>query len=160
MNNGKFTLVKTGPETIDVEMEIVNSNKEYNVLSKDKEELTLQEVLQEIQEAEDVGAERYLIVEDGSSIGITEILMHNPRDGYAWIGLFIIKQELHHKGFGTRALNYIFEVLRERQVPVVRLGVIIDNELGHRFWIRQGFRAIEKKMSNENKEVMVYDKEL
>ncbi|MNN15761.1 Acetyltransferase (GNAT) family protein [compost metagenome] len=160
MNEYNIQFVSSSMDLIDMEVEIVNSNKEYNVLAKDKPVLSKEEVLQEIDEAYEVGAERFVIKEDNSFIGISEILMLNPKDGYPWIGLLMIKKDLHHKGYGTDVVREILAMLKAREVSAVRLGVLIDNEQGHRFWTKQGFHAIAKKISNEHKEVIVYEKEI
>ncbi|MNN37331.1 Acetyltransferase (GNAT) family protein [compost metagenome] len=107
-----------------------------------------------------MGAERYVIMDGNSFIGISEILMLNPKDGYPWIGLLMIKKDFHHKGYGTRIVREIISLLKARNMSAVRLGVLIDNEQGHRFWTKQGFQAVVKKISNEHKEVLVYEKEI
>ncbi|MNJ78000.1 hypothetical protein D3C77_756320 [compost metagenome] len=50
-------------------------------------------------------------------------------------------------------------MMRERQVEQFRLGVICENEPGHRFWKRQGMKPVKFTMK-DNKEIVIYEKKI
>jgi len=83
--------------------------------------------------------------------------MTNPGDGYTWLGLLEINKEHQSRGYGYQALNLFYEMMRKRQVRQFRLGVISENEPGHRFWKRQGMKPI-KISDADGREVVVYEK--
>lgn len=152
--------VASTPELQEMELDIINSNPYYNLVSKDKEQLTLTDVAEEIREVLQMGAERYLLRDGEMYIGIIDFLMENPRDEYPWLGFLIIRKDLQGRGYGTRALEMYFQMMKERQVTAVRLGVLLHNEPGHRYWTGQGFIAVDRVEMADGKMVVVYERRL
>jgi len=152
--------VKSSFDLFEVELAIVNSNRFFNLVSKDKEQLSSEDLLHEINESEKVGAERFVIKDNNQFVGIIEFLMNNPNDGYTWLGLLTIRNELQNKGYGKQALNEFYKIMKERQVNVFRIGVILENEPAHKYWRNQGFMEVSKKVMSDNKEIIVYEKNL
>ncbi|WP_164515148.1 GNAT family N-acetyltransferase [Paenibacillus lentus] len=152
-------LEKSNMSMIEVEASILNSDPYYNRIAKDKEILTMKEIKAEIHESLELGVERYLLKEEGEYVGILEILMRNPNDGYTWLGLLEIKKEHQGKGYGYKALNLFYDMMRVRQVERFRLGVISENKPGHRFWRRQGMKPVKFTMK-DNKEIVIYEKKI
>lgn len=155
-----INLVPSGVEQASIELEILNSDAWFNRISKDKEQFSMNDVLEEIQESLEIGAERFLIQDGEHDVGVMDYLMLNPNDGYPWLGLMLIKKEFQGKGYGKLALQGYEERMREQGVRVVRLGVLMANEPGHRFWKKQGFKEVEMKQMSDGKDVMVYEKQI
>lgn len=86
-------LEKSSLDLITIEEAIINSDINFNVLSKNKEILTIDEIIQEIKSAANIGAKRFLVKEDEEYIGIFEYLPINPSDQTTWLGLLLIKNE-------------------------------------------------------------------
>jgi len=145
---------------IEVEKTIMNSNPFFNLISNDKEELSPEEIKQEMLESQKIGAERYILQEEDHPIGILEYLMNNPNDGYPWLGLLVIKKEYQSQGYGVQALQGFYNIMEERQVKAFRIGVIVENGPAHRFWRKQGFMEVTKKRWKDRKEVIVYEKRI
>ncbi|WHX51009.1 GNAT family N-acetyltransferase [Paenibacillus woosongensis] len=152
-------LEKSTLNQIEIEAAILNSDPYYNRVAKGKEVLPMEEIRSEIQESLEIGAERYLLRVQQEYVGILEFLMKNPGDGYTWLGLLEIKKEHQSKGYGYKALNLFYSLMRERQVKQFRIGVISENEPGHRFWRRQCMKPV-KVTTADGKEVVVYEKHL
>jgi len=157
-----ITFVKSSLNMINIEMDIINSNKYFNLLSKGKEELTIEEITKEINQSIEIGAERYLIKDEDEYVGIIEFLMRNPNDGYPWLGLLVIKKELQHKGYGDQSLKEFYKFMQARNIRTFRIGVIIDNEAAHKFWRKHGFRELSKTSTTigDKKEVIMYEKNM
>lgn len=162
-------LIPSTLDMVEVEKTIMNSNPFFNLISKDKEELSPEEIEKEMFESQKIGAERYIIQEGDHSIGILEYLMNNPSDGYPWLGLLVIKKEHQSQGYGVQALQEFYNIMTERQVKAFRIGVIVGNEPAHRFWRKQGFMEVTKKRGfmevtkkrwMDHKEVIVYEKSI
>ncbi|KIL36441.1 hypothetical protein SD71_07445 [Cohnella kolymensis] len=143
-----------------IELRIHNSNPYFNKVSKDKEEFTAEEILEEIRNAAEVGAERYLIRDGERYVGIIEFLMTNPNDGKTWLGLLVIDQAYQSQGYGARSLQRFYEIMKERNVESFRIGVLKDNEPAHQFWNNQGFEPLEGERSIEGKQAVIYEKKL
>lgn len=152
-------LEKSTPSMIEVEASILNSDPFYNLVVKDKEILSMEEIIAEINESLELGVERYLLKVEDEYVGIMEILMKNPNDGYTWLGLLEIKKEHQSKGYGYKALNIFYDMIKVRQVEQFRLGVICENEPGHRFWRRQGMKPVKFTMK-DNKDIVIYEKKI
>ncbi|WP_242976057.1 hypothetical protein [Desulfosporosinus sp. FKB] len=67
--------------------QIVNSNKEYNLLSKSHAELTDAEILEMYESSKRIGAVMSYILVNGSPVGVIDYLIENPSDKLPWLGL-------------------------------------------------------------------------
>ncbi|RKP57983.1 GNAT family N-acetyltransferase [Cohnella endophytica] len=151
--------VETSINDIELELEIINSNMFFNVISKDKDKLTHEDLLTEITDSIQVGAERYLIKDKDKSVGVIEFLMKNPNDGFPWLGLLIVKKEFQNKGYGSKSLNEFYKIMSERKIKAFRIGVLLENEPAHFFWRKHGFIEVTTTMI-DNKEIMIYEKRI
>ncbi|WP_123041857.1 GNAT family N-acetyltransferase [Cohnella candidum] len=140
------------------ELEIHNTNRFFNRISKDKEQFTREEIEEEIRNAADFGAERFLIRDGDLSVGVIEYLMKNPNDGQTWLGLLVIRQDLHSRGYAKAALRKFYGVMREGGVTQFRIGVLENNDPAHAFWTRQGFRRLDGMKQVDGRNAVVYEK--
>lgn len=153
-------LIESTPELLDEELTILNSDSFFNQVSKDKELFTEEELIQEIKDGKELGAERFLIQEGDAYVGILEYLMKNPSDGYTWLGLLQIRKEAQSHGYGRQALQLFYDIMKGREVERFRLGVIAENEPGHRFWKKQGMVPVNSVINQDQKTIIVYEKEV
>jgi len=153
-------LVESTPELFDEEVDILNSDPFFNRISKDKDMYTKEEIIKELEDSKSIGAERFLIQKGDQYVGALEYLMKNPSDGYTWLGLLQIRKDVQAHGYGHRALQLFYDIMKERRVEQFRLGVIAENDPGHRFWKRQGMVPVKSTMNQDQKEIIVYEKEL
>lgn len=149
---------RTSQERLDTEVSILNSDPYYNFVTKDKERLSVEEIVDEIKDETGLGAERYFIKDGEDYIGIIDFLMKNPNDGCTWLGLLLIRKERQAQGYGKKSLDMFYGMMKERGVPKLRIGVITENEPAHRFWKKQGFQFIRTAPYPGQKEVVVYEK--
>ncbi|MGG2055085.1 GNAT family N-acetyltransferase [Lysinibacillus pakistanensis] len=153
-------LVKSKPELLDEEVTILNSDYFFNQISKNKDVYTKEEILDIIQESQRIGAERFLIQKDNQYVGILELLMKNPNDGYPWLGLLQIHKDTQGHGYGNEVMDLFYTIMQERGVKTFRLGVIDVNEPGHRFWKRQGMIPVKSVIDKDGKKIIVYEKDI
>lgn len=151
--------VKCSADNVEAELAIMNSNPAFNLVSKDKEELTLQEIIDDRSESVQIGAERFLIEVEHGYVGVIDWLMKNPNDGYPWLGLLTIKKEYQNHGYAKQALCQFYDLMRERGVTELRIGVIAMNKPAHRFWRAQGFEEV-KSSEVGDKPILIYEKRI
>ncbi|REE84395.1 acetyltransferase (GNAT) family protein [Paenibacillus taihuensis] len=154
-----LAMIRSTSEHIEHELDIFNSNPMFNLISKDKATLTAEDIAAELKDAEQAGAERYLLVDHNHQyVGILELLMHNPKDNCTWIGLLIINGRFHGQGYGSAAMVLFDHVMRERGVESHRLGVLANNPNGHRFWQSHGCVEVRPAELPDGKAIMIYER--
>ncbi|TDL80242.1 GNAT family N-acetyltransferase [Peribacillus frigoritolerans] len=147
-------------EHLPAELEIMNSNPDFNLISCGKPHLTEEDLRKEREEGKAVDAKRFMIKQKNQIIGIIEYCPLNPNDGKPWIGLFIIHRDVQGKGLAKLA----YETAEEELLSVegfseVRLGVLTNNERGNLFWQRMGYTAFKEGMY-ENRPIYHYEKKI
>ncbi|MFS0881092.1 GNAT family N-acetyltransferase [Bacillus sp. 7586-K] len=123
--------------SIQIALEIVNSNPDYNVLENGNPIRTLSEVSNDLLNSV---SESFLVVEDNRYIGIVDFLENNPKDNKPWLGLLMINGSYHSLGYGKRVYGAFEEKLKQRQFKNVRIGVLQDNLIALTFWKSLGFK--------------------
>ncbi|WP_335985384.1 N-acetyltransferase [Fusobacterium polymorphum] len=111
-------------------------------------------------------------------MGVVDYLSDYPEKDTILIGLFIIKNDKQKQGLGTKIFRYndkqkqglgtkIFRYLeksfKNKKFFKIRIGVLVDNEIGLSFWKKQNFKEIERKFlkfEKSEKEVIVMEKEI
>ncbi|MDR6881476.1 GNAT family N-acetyltransferase [Bacillus sp. 3255] len=152
-----LVLVPASPAILEDIYRIVNSNSAYNILENGNPARTYEELEEELNAA---GQGSLLIQLDGRSVGILQYIVHNPKDGYPWLGLLMIHQEMKAKGLGKAAFAEFAGLLITQGKHAVRIGVIPENEAAKSFWLSLGFQYYESKMSTIGKVVDCYEKSL
>jgi RimJ/RimL family protein N-acetyltransferase len=136
--------IRSNKEMIPIEMEIMNSHPEYNLLADGKRILTEEDMLEEHDEGNDLEKERYLLKEGENYIGIIDFIMLNPRDQKPWLGLLIIHRDWTRQSYAEKALAIYEDMMRSRNSKEVRLGCFAANSQGMSFWKKQGFTKIKE----------------
>lgn len=154
-----MSFVECSADNLEAELAIMNSNPSFNLVSNGKEELTIQEILDERNESAQIGAERFLIEVEHTYVGVIDWLMKNPNDGYPWLGLLAIKKEYQEHGYAKQALEKFYDLMKKRGVAELRIGVLVDHEPAHRFWRGQGFEEVKSSKVGD-KPVLIYGKRL
>lgn len=147
-------------DQVETEMQIINSNPFFNRISRDKDAYSEEEVLEEILQAEKIGAKRFILMDDNQPIGIFEYLLLNPNDQHTWLGLLLINKEFHSKGYGEAALKQYNEMMKSEGIFTYRLGVVAENDPGHRFWKKHGCREISSTINEFSKRIIIYENKL
>jgi RimJ/RimL family protein N-acetyltransferase len=155
----KLEFYKSNIEMIQIEMEIMNSHPEYNLLADGKKFLAVEDLLEEHEEEEELDKERYLIKVDDAYIGIIDFIMENPRDKMPWLGLLIIHRDWTRKTYAEMALAIYEGLMRNRNINEVRLGCFAENLAGISFWEKHGFTKL-KEISYRDKPLWVMEKRL
>ncbi|MFZ5966973.1 MAG: GNAT family N-acetyltransferase [Bacillota bacterium] len=151
-------LERTSSELLDIEVSIINSDTFFNKISKDKDFFSSKEILEEIKQSNNLGAERFFIRDNMEYIGILEYLLKNPSDGCAWLGLLLIDKKYQSKGYGNKVLNLFYGIMKEKGVDRFRIGVIAENGPAHKFWKKNGFEYVKSTINQDKKEIVVYEK--
>ena len=95
-------------------------------------------------------------------LGVVDYLTDYP-EKIILIGLFIIKSDKQKQGLGTKIFRYLEKSFKNKKFLKIRIGVLVDNEIGLSFWKKQNFKEIERKFlkfEKSKKEVIVMEKEI
>ena len=96
-------------------------------------------------------------------LGGVDFLSDYPEKDTILIGLFIIKNDKQKQGLGTKIFRYLENLFKDKKFLKIRIGVLVDNEIGLSFWKKQNFKEIERKFlkfEKSEKEVIVMEKEI
>ena len=96
-------------------------------------------------------------------LGVVDFLSDYPEKNTILIGLFIIKNDKQKQGLGTKIFRYLEKSFKNEKFLKIRIGVLVDNEIGLSFWKKQNFKEIERKFlkfEKSKKEVIVMEKEI
>lgn len=144
---------------------VYETNPVYMTLSEGAPGYTLEQLTQEWQEAAAEPDRTMLGIyrkEDDLTVGVADYLRRNPKDGMPWLGLLMVRGDLHRTGFGAEALQGLLTHFRLVEGwPAVRLGVISTNESALRFWERQGFvryKSVLKQMPAGELEIICMER--
>ena len=104
-----------------------------------------------------------LISFNNEILGVVDYLTDYPEKDTILIGFFIIKNDKQKQGLGTKIFRYLEKSFKNKKFLKIRIGVLVDNEIGLSFWKKQNFKEIERKFlkfEKSEKEVIVMEKEI
>ena len=90
----------------------------------------------------------YLIRDGSDAVGCLDMLNGYPDPATAFLGLLLIADSLHGRGFGAEALRFAEQTARAWGCTRIRIGVIEANEKGLGFWKHCGFSEIDRRRSD------------
>lgn len=96
-------------------------------------------------------------------LGVVDYLTDYPEKDTILIGLLIIKNNRQKEGIGTKIFRYLENSFKNKNFLKIRIGVLVDNQIGLSFWKKQNFKEIERKFlkfEKSEKEVIVMEKEI
>ena len=96
-------------------------------------------------------------------LGVVDYLTDYPEKNTILIGFFIIKNDKQKQGLGTKIFRYLENSFKNKNFLKIRIGVLVDNQIGLSFWKKQNFKEIERKFlkfEKSEKEVIVMEKEI
>lgn len=134
-------------DKLEIALDIVNSNSEYNRLENGNHVRTMKEVSVELLNPSTTS----LLIKFGNQyIGILDYLDKNPKDQLPWLGLLMIHSRYHSRGYGKRAYLSFEDRLKEQKVSRVRLGVLKQNKKAREFWNSLGFQYYDTRQLDGN----------
>ena len=104
-----------------------------------------------------------LISFNNEILGVVDYLTDYPEKNIILIGFFIIKNDKKKQGLGTKIFRYLENSFKNKNFLKIRIGVLVDNQIGLSFWKKQNFKEIERKFlkfEKSEKEVIVMEKEI
>ncbi|CAH2716848.1 hypothetical protein BACCIP111895_04036 [Neobacillus rhizosphaerae] len=123
--------------SIELAMEIINSNPTYNILENGNPLRSIKEVRSEFL---NTISDSFLIIQENKHIGIIDFLKNNHKDNHPWIGLLMIKGDYHSLGYGKKAYTAFEDKLKQQKFNNVRIGVLQKNLNALEFWKSRGFK--------------------
>ncbi|MCF6138435.1 GNAT family N-acetyltransferase [Pseudalkalibacillus berkeleyi] len=127
-----------------IELEIMNSNSSYNLLSKNKRTISFEDIKSEFEESKKLNTTRTLIKKSGKYIGLVDYCIENPSDHTPWISLFVIHKQYQGSRNSLEAFRYLEDLIRQEDKKKLRLAVHKENENGLLFWTKLGFNKFKE----------------
>ncbi|MCT2536423.1 GNAT family N-acetyltransferase [Aquibacillus koreensis] len=134
-----ITFVPNTIEKIQIEMDIMNSNQEYNSISKAKKIVEESDILEEYHESEELNVIRLLIKNNEKYIGLVDYCLNNSADERTWISLFAIHKNDQGSGIAKKVYHEFEKIIRDKKKDSIRLAVHKNNKQGIYFWNSVGF---------------------
>lgn len=75
-------------------------------------------------------------------IGLFDLYDGYPKDGIAWISLFLLDIESRGMGLGKKIINEITDECLQHEIESLALAVSMNNRVALKFWIQNGFKEI------------------
>lgn len=85
----------------------------------------------------------------GELVAMAQVLGDFLAPGVWHIGLFIAASSLHGRGVAQRLYAVLEDAMRERGAQWIRLGAVIGNDKAERFWRKQGYVEVRKRLGIE-----------
>ncbi|WP_428503210.1 N-acetyltransferase family protein [Roseateles sp.] len=82
---------------------------------------------------------------EAAMVGYGSLLEDMVAEGVCHLGLFIIATARHGQGDAARAYQGLEDWARRAGARWMRLGVVVGNQRGERFWERQGFVELRRR---------------
>ncbi|CAG9619935.1 GNAT family N-acetyltransferase [Sutcliffiella rhizosphaerae] len=153
-----LTFIKSEESLIEVELEIMNSQPSYNLISSGRATLTTYDIIKE-QKEEKLEKERYVIKWMDHYVGIIDFTLKNPKDGFPWLGLFLIHSDWENRGIAKKAYSLYESMMVAKKVNTIRLGCFEENKKGKRYWEKLGF-DVQKSVFYKEKPLLIMQKKL
>lgn len=77
-------------------------------------------------------------------VAIMDLILDYPREGVAFIGLFMMDSKYQGRGVGSKIIGACMRALHRAGFHTVRLGVDRGNPQSSAFWKKNGFRAVSE----------------
>jgi GNAT superfamily N-acetyltransferase len=87
--------------------------------------------------------------EDGSMVGMADLVSNLFADGVWHIDLFIVATSLHGTGTAQTLYAQLESWMRTRGARWLRLGVVEGNRRAERFWERMGYLDLRRRIGVE-----------
>jgi GNAT superfamily N-acetyltransferase len=129
---------------LEVELDIMNSNPAYNIISKDREKIDEEDIRNEYLECKRLNTERLLVKQNDAYIGLIDYCFENPSDNLTWISLFVIHQKYQGNGTATFVYQSFENMIKQMNKKILRLAVHKQNERGLRFWSKLGYKIFKE----------------
>ncbi|WP_026477093.1 GNAT family N-acetyltransferase [Alkaliphilus transvaalensis] len=142
--------------TLELVLEILNSNPHYNILENGNPLRSIEEVREEFLNQV---TDSYLMILDNQYIGVIDFLKNNPKDNCPWIGLLMIHGDYHSRGYGKKSYVAFENKLKEESFNNIRIGILQNNINAKKYWTSLGFKFY-KNSQYQGKLVECFEKRL
>ncbi len=137
-----YKIIPITEENIEEAFQLMRSNT-YFYSKTQFHELTLEECREDITALPPdttIDQKFFLgIYEEDRMIAVLDYLEGYPTKDTAFIGLFMLDNEIHGMGIGKNIIDAFIRSAKENQYIKVKLGCFETNEIGHRVWSKLGF---------------------
>lgn len=95
-----------------------------------------------------------------SLIAVMDIIFGYPKAETAFVGFFMVNQNLQMKGVGTSIISEVCQYLKKIGFSYVRLGYVKGNPQSEAFWIKNHFEKTGEEVQAEGYVIVVMQRQL
>lgn len=154
-----FSLIKNDIRFIEIEKEIINSNRDYNLIAYDKEALGTEDILDIFKDAEELQIERYIVKKGEEYLAILDYGMSSPRYQKPWLSLLAMHKKYQGLGYAKKIYLTYEELMRMQKVNCIQIAVHSTNQQALTFWTSLGFIQFDERIY-EGKVIFSFEKKL
>jgi len=90
-------------------------------------------------------------------IGILDFIEGYPDSNIGYIGLLMVNQRLHHRGYGALILKNVINIAKDIGMGQIELGCYEQNEVALNFWKKMRFYEVQRIESecNDEKKILI-----
>lgn len=98
---------------------------------------------------------KMILAADGQPAGYLMTYVGYPQADTLWLGSLFLHKEQQHKGIGQAVVQLVAQQAAAAGFRQIALGVYAGNTPGLQFWVRQGFRHIDRVKVDEHQRAIL-----
>jgi ribosomal protein S18 acetylase RimI-like enzyme len=125
--------------------EVYNTNQDFFLLTQGKE-ATIESSIDDVSALPpgcSIGQKIFIsLSKENRAVGVLDIIMEYPDQDSFWIGLLLIRGDLHGKKIGSGIITATLNAAKAVGYKSAQLGVVENNTKAVNFWQRHGFNIL------------------
>lgn len=93
-------------------------------------------------------------------IAVMDLISGYPNEETAYIGFFMVNQQVQKKGVGTAVIREVCQFLKQIGFSYIRLAYVKGNPQSEAFWIKNNFESTGREAETRGCKVVVMQKNL
>ena len=157
-----YRVIQAKPTDASGLLELYQSNRSYfEYFAIDSSEERLIEDMTILPDGCNEEHKHFLAYYDGGEpVAILDLIEGYPSERICYIGLFMVRAELHGQGIGSGIITELCDNLKSLDFEAVRLAYGRDYSQGLHFWTKNGFVPLREAVHDEYGELIVAQREL
>ena len=97
--------------------------------------------------------------DDSGMVAVMDLIDGYPDSDCAYIGFFMVAQQLQGRGVGSAIVGQMFDYLHSQDFEKCMLGIDKDNPQSNHFWRKNGFEVV-REVEMEEGIILVAERQL
>lgn len=98
--------------------------------------------------------------EQDTLIAVMDLILKYPNEDTAFVGFFMVNQDVQHQGIGSAVITEVCGYLRKEGYTAIRLGYVKGNPQSEGFWTKNQFVKTGLESQEEHYVVVIMERTL